>query len=102
MDIMSWATKYINELKNGKPVEFRPSGGSMKGHIESGQLVRVVPINRELKINDIVLCKVNGSQYLHLVKNIKNEQYQIGNAKGFINGWISLKDIFGILDLVDK
>lgn len=41
---MSWATLYIEKLKNGETVEFRPRGNSMKGKVESGQLVTVEPL----------------------------------------------------------
>lgn len=60
----------------------------MSGKIENGQLVTVTPLAQHvLKIGDIVLCKVNGVQYLHLVKAISGGRVQIGNNKGRINGW---------------
>jgi hypothetical protein len=37
----------------------------MTGKVESGQLCTVDPITDTININDIVLCKVNGNQYLH-------------------------------------
>jgi hypothetical protein len=41
----------------------------MKSKIESGQLCTVEPVDPvALKVGDIVLFKVNGKQYLHLVK----------------------------------
>jgi hypothetical protein len=43
-----------------------------------------------------VLCKVNGAQYLHLVKAVSGERFQIGNNRGRINGWTSRRNIFGI------
>jgi hypothetical protein len=43
----------------------------------------------------IVLCKVNGSEYLHLVKAIQGPRFQIGNNRGRINGRITGKSIFG-------
>lgn len=96
-NIMSWATHYIEKLKNGETVQFRPRGNSMKGKIDSGQLVTVAPVGGiELKKGDIVLCKVNGSQYLHLIKAIQGERYQIGNNIGRINGWITQNFIYGI------
>ena len=95
---MSWANNYIDKLKQGKIVQFRPRGNSMKGKIENGQLVTVIPIKQELQVGDIVLCKVKGNHYLHLIKAIKNNRYQIGNNKGYINGWIGLNSIFGIFD----
>jgi hypothetical protein len=33
----------------------------------------------------------------HLVKAIKNNRFLIGNNHGKINGWISINNIFGIL-----
>ena len=94
---MSWATHYIEMLQKGQTVQFRPRGNSMKGKVESGQLVTVEPINsRQLQKDDIVLCKVNGTQYLHLIKAITGEKYQIGNNIGRINGWININSIYGI------
>jgi hypothetical protein len=96
-DAMSWANHYIEKLKNGETVQFRPRGNSMKGKVESGQLVTVEPKgDKELQKGDIVLCKVNGSHYLHLIKAIQGERYQIGNNIGRINGWITQNSIYGI------
>ena len=94
---MSWATPYIAKLKNGETVQFRPRGHSMKGKIDSGQLCTVKPIEdfSSLKKNDIVLCKVRGNQYIHLIKAIQGKHFQIGNNRGGINGWISENSIFG-------
>jgi peptidase S24-like protein len=94
---MSWASRYIEKLLQGETVQFRPRGNSMSGKIESGQLVTVVPIkDRAPRVGDIVLCKVNGTQYLHLVKAVSGERFQIGNNRGRINGWTSRRNIFGI------
>lgn len=94
---MGWATAYIAKLKNGETVSFRPRGHSMKGKIESGQLCTVKPIANfaELEKGDIVLCKVNGNEYLHLIKAINGLRFQIGNNRGRINGWIGANGIFG-------
>jgi len=78
---MGWATPYIAKLKNGETVSFRPRGHSMKGKIESGRLCTVEPIANfsSLEKGDIVLCKVNGNEYLHLIKAIQGKRFQIGN-----------------------
>lgn len=86
---MSWANSYIEILKLGACVSFRPKGNSMKPLINSGDLVGVEPVSGPLEKGDIVLCKVNGCQYLHLIKGIKGSQYLIGNNHGGINGWTS-------------
>ena len=94
---MGWASPYITKLKLGETVSFRPRGHSMKGKIESGQLCTVEPISDfgTLTKNDIVLCKVNGNEYLHLIKAIQGQRFQIGNNRGRINGWIGTNGIFG-------
>jgi hypothetical protein len=99
---MSWATPYIARLTNGETVQFRPRGSSMKGRIESGQLCTVVPIDDEAKlaVDDIVLCRVRGAQYLHLIKAIRSGQFQIGNNRGGVNGWITANAIYGRLTAV--
>ena len=68
----------------------------MAGKINSGQLCMVVPVKTEdLQVGDIVLCKVNGFQYLHLIKAIQGKRFQIGNNRGRINGWIGETGIYG-------
>jgi hypothetical protein len=93
---MGWATAYIATLQQGDTVQFRPRGNSMQGKVESGQLCTVVPVDpAALKVGDIVLCKVNGKQYLHLMKAIQGKRFQIGNNRGRINGWVSANSIYG-------
>jgi hypothetical protein len=93
---MGWASYYIERLKDGETVSFRPRGNSMAGKIDSGQLCTVVPIvASQLAVGDIVLCKVKGQEYLHLVKAIQGDRFQIGNNKGRINGWVSANSIYG-------
>jgi hypothetical protein len=93
---MGWAAGHIEKLRAGETVSFRPRGNSMTGKIESGQLCTVVPVDpATLRVGDIVLCKVNGSEYLHLVKAIQGGRFQIGNNRGRINGWVSASAIYG-------
>jgi hypothetical protein len=93
---MGWATTYIAKLRDGESVSFRPRGNSMTGKIESGQLCTVTPFDSTaLSVGDIVLCKVNGREYLHLIKAIQGRRFQIGNNRGRINGWVSAGAIFG-------
>jgi hypothetical protein len=93
---MGWASEYIARLQRGEAVQFRPRGNSMRGKVEPGQLCTVEPVDpASLAVGDIVLCKVNGRQYVHLVKAIQGEQFQIGNNRGRINGWVSRHGIYG-------
>lgn len=92
---MGWATRHIQDLKDGKTIQFRPHGNSMIGKINSGDLCTVEPIKGDLEVGDIVLCKVYGNQYLHLIKAIQGDRYQIGNNHGGINGWVGINGIYG-------
>lgn len=93
---MGWALLYITKLKLGETVSFRPKGNSMQGKIESGQLCTVQPCDPStLEVGDIVLCKVKGREYLHLITATRGTQFQIGNNKGRVNGWVSANAIFG-------
>jgi hypothetical protein len=99
---MGWAGAHIEKLQAGRRACFRPRGNSMTPRIESGQLCTVAPVKpAELSVGDIVLCRVHGSEYLHIVKAIDGARFQIGNNHGRINGWISADAIFGRLERVD-
>ena len=94
---MGWASKHIEKLQAGEPVSFRPRGNSMSGLIESGDFVKVVPVDKTwpLRVGDIVLCRVKGREYLHLVKDLNGDQVEFGNYRGRINGLTSLGQCFG-------
>jgi len=96
---MGWATHHIAKLKAGETVQFRPKGTSMRGKIESGQLVTVEPVpdHASLAPGDIVLCKVNGNEYLHLVKAISagHKIFTIANNRGHTNGTVGRNCIYG-------
>ncbi|WP_441289885.1 hypothetical protein ACSRUE_04160 [Sorangium sp. KYC3313] len=74
----------------------------MTPRIRSGQLCTVEPVDpATVEVGDIVLCKVRGAEYLHLVKAIRDGRFQIANNHGHVNGWISPAAIFGKLARVD-
>lgn len=98
---MGWANIWIEKLKNGETVSFRPRGNSMSPLIKSGQLVTIQPLS-EIEVGDIVLCKVNGCEYLHLIKAIQGDRAQIGNNKGKINGWTNINKIYGKCIKIDR
>jgi hypothetical protein len=100
---LSWATPYIEQLKAGRRVQFRPRGNSMAPKIHSGALCTVEPIaeDRVPGVGEIVLCKLGGKQYLHLIKAVQGPRFQIGNNRGGINGWITATGIYGRLVSVD-
>jgi SOS-response transcriptional repressor LexA len=60
--------------------------------IKSGQKHILAPVElKDVKIGDIVYCKVNGRLYTHKVFKIEpNRGALIGNNKGHLNGWTKL------------
>lgn len=101
---MGWADPYIPLLREGRTVQFRPRGNSMRPRIQSGQLCTVEPVSTEteLRSGDVVLCKVRGAQYLHLIRATRSDgTYQIGNASGHVNGWVGRSSIYGRLVAVE-
>ncbi len=96
---MSWATSYILALRTQAEVEFRPRGNSMEPLVKDNQLVRVRRLAEEdeIKQGDIVLCTVQGRQYLHLVKAVQADRVLIGNNRGGLNGWTPRKHVYARL-----
>jgi len=100
---MSWATRAIEELGAGKEAVIYPKGNSMQGKVESGDRVTLQPANPEaLKVGDVVLVRVNGRDYLHLIKAKDGPRFQIGNNKGHINGWVGPKAIHGLAVRIER
>lgn len=98
---MSWAAHAIAALGRGEPCQVTPHGNSMRPLVESGATVTLAPYGagEEPAEDDIVLVKVKGTIYLHLVKALRgradSRQYQIGNNRGGVNGWVSRRAIYG-------
>src|SRR5436190_16275641 len=89
-------------VATGATVEFRPTGSSMVPLIRSRQLVTVAPVDpAKVQVGDIVLARVAGTVYLHLVSAIDGGRVQISNNRGRVNGWTSHARVFGICTAVD-
>ena len=72
--------------------------------IRSRQLVRVAPVDpAKVEAGDIVLARVAGTVYLHLVSAVdtSRERVQISNNRGRVNGWTSQARVYGICVEVD-
>ena len=66
--------------------------------LKSKQDVICIPVTETtiLQKRDIVLAKVKGHWYLHIIHAIKNDSlYLIGNNHGHMNGWVSRNGIYG-------
>jgi hypothetical protein len=88
----------------GVTVDFRPGGSSMVPLIRSRQLVTVAPVDpTKVEVGDIVLARVAGTVYLHLVSAVDASagRVQISNNRGRVNGWTNHARIYGICIAVD-
>lgn len=95
---------HAQRVAAGATLRFRPSGSSMVPLIRSRQLVTVAPVDpAALEVGDIVLARVAGTTYLHLVSAIdqKSERVQISNNRGRVNGWTGWSRVFGICVAVE-
>ena len=93
---MGWVKDALKELNETGVCQIRPHGGSMRGKIESGQLVTIEKTNGDLvKLEDVIFIKWKGNYLLHIAKEIKDEEILIGNNLGKINGWIPKSDVIG-------
>jgi hypothetical protein len=83
---MGWVNDARKELAAGRAAQVRPVGGSMRGRIESGQLVTLAPADpAEVRVDDVVLVEWKGNYLLHLVKEVRDGQFPIGNNLGKVN-----------------
>lgn len=99
---MSWATFAIEKLRQGETVQIRPRGHSMKGKVNDGALVTVEPCEPDaLSVGDIVLVRVKGNDYLHLIKAVNQGRFLIGNNRGGINGWVGKNCVYGVATKVE-
>jgi hypothetical protein len=91
---MSWVKDALNSLGKTGVAEVRPHGGSMRGRIESGQLVTLVLASLEDVVKgDIVFVKWKGNYLLHLVLDKTGSEILIGNNLGKTNGWASAEAV---------
>ncbi|GAA4606683.1 hypothetical protein BJY16_005952 [Actinoplanes octamycinicus] len=95
---------HATRVAGGAVIRFRPTGSSMVPLIRSRQLVTVAPVDpAKLEVGDIVLARVAGTTYLHLVSALDQSagRVQISNNRGRVNGWTSHARVFGICTEVD-
>lgn len=99
---MSWAKFAIEALQQGKATQIKPLGHSMRGKVNDGDHVKLEPCDPEtLKPDDIVLVRVKGRVYLHLIKAVNQGRFLIGNNRGGVNGWVSSNAVYGIATKIE-
>jgi SOS-response transcriptional repressor LexA len=100
---MSWAKFAIESLQKGQKAQIKPRGHSMRGKVNDGDIVILEPCKPEaLEIGDIVLVRVKGRVYLHLIKAINQGRFLIGNNRGGVNGWVGSNSIYGVASKIES
>ena len=95
---MGWTNDAADALHSGRSIRVQPYGGSMRGRVESGQLVTLVPASeREIVQDDVIFVRWRGNYLLHKVIEVNSDSVLIGNNLGKINGAAQLTDGLGIM-----
>lgn len=93
---VSWADAAIAQLLDGQAAIVRPKGHSMTPRVRNGEIVTLAPIgDQPVEKGEVVLVKVKGIVYLHLVHAVGPDQVLIGNNHGRTNGWTSKSSVYG-------
>lgn len=72
----------------------------MTPRIKSGQEVTINPVDpMTVAVGDVVLSKVKGRYWLHLISAIEHDRIQISNNHGHVNGWTTRDRVYGKVDV---
>ena len=100
--IMGWAKYAMEKLQRGEIAKIHPRGDSMTGKVNDGDFVTLEPCNPDdLDVGDVVLVRVRGQIYLHLIKAKSKGRFLIGNNRGGTNGWVNGKAIYGVATRIE-
>ena len=88
---MNWK---VEKLQRGESFRTKEKGNSMTPLIMSQQEHLLAPIKiDDVKVGDIVYCRLGRTFYTHLVTAIGERGVQISNNHGHVNGWT--KNVYG-------
>lgn len=83
-------------------VDHREGGNSMTPIIKSRQPVTIAPANQRLvDVGDVVIARVKGRIWSHLVSAADEKRVQISNNHGHVNGWTGRDKVYGIVTHVE-
>lgn len=93
----------LDRLVSGQPLlGYKEGGNSMVPLIYSKQPVDVWPVDCDkIAPGDIVIARVHGTIYNHLVSAVEQNRVQISNNRGHVNGWTHRKKVYGIVTHID-
>ena len=102
---MGWVNDARRELEAGRQVQVRPFGGSMRGRIESGQLVTIAHVDSAtVEVDDVVFVKWHDNYILHMVQAVRGDRVLIGNTVNKRpNGWVPVSIVIGkVIAVADR
>lgn len=74
----------------------------MRPIINHRQAVTVSPVDSsKVEKGDVVIAKVHGRIFCHLISAVDGDRIQISNNHGFVNGWTTREHVFGIVTHVE-
>lgn len=90
---------YLDMLLNGAILQdYKEFGNSMEPIISSRQPVTIAPVDTDkLEVGDIVIAKVAGRVFCHLISALDGDRVQISNNQGHVNGWTNRSKVYGIV-----
>jgi hypothetical protein len=90
---MDWCEDVKQALLQGKTVTIQPPH---RPALEEGEVVTIIPARfEELAIEDLILINIGQMCDFYQIKNIENDRFYIGSAKGFETAVVRLDSIYG-------
>ncbi len=78
-------------------IELICNGRSMETIMFRGDTLHIKKVEPSLlRVGDAVFCKVKGSYQVHKISAIHHNQWEISNNRGYVNGNIDAKYIYGL------
>lgn len=88
---------FVEKLRSGKPILFKPRGRSMEPNLQDGTVVMVDPLTRPPKLGEVVLAVFAGATTLHRVVKVRaNQVWLWGDAMRHGEGPLPVDAIVGI------
>lgn len=92
----------IRRIQEGETIELKEGGNSMTPIIGHREPVTLSPVDTDkLEVGDVVLARVSGHYYTHLVTALQGDRVQISNNHKHVNGWIHRSKVYAIVSAVN-
>lgn len=69
--------------------------GKIKGKIESGDMVVLVPLLASVQVGDLVYCKVHNWPRVRILVSMENGEFKVQQQEGAAIETVKFEDIYG-------